>query len=303
MLDSAPVTYRAFEPLGRPVSRLVLGTIRFAGDVLDEWVRLGGNCIDTARVYADGESERALGRWLDARPDVRDELVVLTKGAHPEGGRDRRVTPEDIASDVRESTERLGRHVDLYLLHRDDPGVPVGPLIECLNEHRRTGALRAFGVSNWTCARIAEANAYAAAHGLEGFCCNSPQLSLARQNDAHWPGTMAATEPVRDWHERTQMPMFAWSAQARGFFAGHGSESVARVYDSADNRERRRRAAEVAERVGCTTNQVAIAWVLTQPYPVYAVIGPRTVEQLREAIGALDVELAPDEAHWLDLRA
>jgi aryl-alcohol dehydrogenase-like predicted oxidoreductase len=303
MLDSAPITYSAFDALARPVSRLVLGTILIDDEVLDEWVRLGGNSVDTARVYGDGESERALGRWLATRREVRDDLIVLTKGAHPENGRERRVTPADIASDLRESTERLGRHVDLYLLHRDDPDVPVGPLIECLNQHRSEGTLRAFGVSNWTCARIDEANAYAAADGLEGFCCNSPQLSLARQNDAHWPGTMAATEPVRDWHERTQMPLFAWSAQARGFFAGHASESVTRVYDSADNRERRRRAADVAERVGCTTNQVAIAWVLAQPYPVYAVIGPRTVAQLREAVGALDVELAPDQARWLDLRA
>ena len=79
------------------------------------------------------------------------------------------------------------------------------------------------------------------------------------------------------------MPVFAWSAQARGFFAGHESESVDRVYDSADNRERRRRAGAVAARLGCTANQVAVAWVLRQPFPVYAVIGARTVAQLRES--------------------
>ncbi len=303
VLESAHNAYHRFEPLGRPVSRLVLGTMLVAQDVLDEWVRLGGNIVDTARVYGDGDSERALGRWLSDRPAVRDELIVLTKGAHPEGDRARRVTPEDIAADLAESTERLGRGVDLYLLHRDDPALPVGPIIECLNEHRAEGQLRAFGTSNWTCGRIDEANAYAAARGLEGFTCNSPQLSLARQNEEHWPGTMAATDDVRAWHERTQMPLFAWSAQARGFFAGHDSESALRVYDNPDNRERRRRASEVAERVGGTANQVALAWVLAQPYPVYAVIGPRTVEQLREAIGALDVSLTGDEVRWLDLRA
>jgi aryl-alcohol dehydrogenase-like predicted oxidoreductase len=302
VLESAHNAYRRFGPLGRPVSRLVLGTMVVATDVLDAWVEMGGNIVDTAHVYGDGESERALGAWLADRPAVRDELIVLTKGAHPDGDR-KRVTPEDIAADLQQSTERLGRGVDLYLLHRDDPDLPVGPMIECLNEHRRAGRLRAFGVSNWTSARIDEANAYAAAHGLEGFCCNSPQLSLARQNEEHWPGTMPATNEVRAWHDRTQMPMFAWSAQARGFFAGHDSESAVRVYDNADNRERRRRAAEIGERVGCTANQVALAWVLAQPYPVYAVIGPRTVEQLHEAVGALDVSLTDDEVRWLDLRA
>jgi 1-deoxyxylulose-5-phosphate synthase len=303
VLESAHNAYRRFEPLRRPVSRLVLGTMLVAQDVLDEWVRLGGNIVDTARVYGDGDSERALGRWLSDRPAVRDELIVLTKGAHPEGDRARRVTPEDIAADLAESTERLGRGVDLYLLHRDDPELPVGPIIECLNKHRAAGRLQAFGVSNWTVARIDEANAYAAAHGLEGFCCNSPQLSLARQNEEHWPGTMAATDEVRAWHERTQMPMFAWSAQARGFFAGHESESAVRVYDNEFNRERRRRASSVAERLGRTGNQVALAWVLAQPYPVYPVIGPRTVAQLHEAVGALAITLTDDEVRWLDLRA
>jgi 1-deoxyxylulose-5-phosphate synthase len=303
VLESAHNAYRRFEPLGRPVSRLVLGTMLVAQDVLDEWVRLGGNIVDTARVYGDGDSERALGRWLSDRPAVRDELIVLTKGAHPEGDRARRVTPEDIAADLAESTERLGRGVDLYLLHRDDPALPVGPIVECLNEHRAAGRLHAFGVSNWTVERIDEANAFAAAHGLEGFCCNSPQLSLARQNEEHWPGTMPATNEVRAWHDRTQMPMFAWSAQARGFFAGHESESAVRVYDNEFNRERRKRASSVAARRDCSANQVALAWVLAQPYPVYAVIGPRTVAQLHEAVDALAISLTDDEVRWLDLKA
>jgi len=302
IVESANNSYRRFEPLGRRVSRLVLGTMVVADDVLDEWVRLGGNILDSARVYGDGASEEAVGAWFADRPAVRDELVVLTKGAHPAGDV-RRVTPAAIAADLDASIAALGRPVDVYLLHRDDPALPVGPMIECLNEHRAAGRLRAFGTSNWTCERIDEANAFAAAHGLRGFTCNSPQLSLARQNEEHWPGTMAATDDVRAWHERTQMPLFAWSPQARGFFAGHESESAVRVYDNPDNRERRRRASEIAERIGCTANQVALAWVLAQPYPVFAVIGPRTVEQLGEAVGALDVSLTGDEVRWLDLRA
>jgi aryl-alcohol dehydrogenase-like predicted oxidoreductase len=291
-----------FEPLGRPVSRLVLGTLLVAEDVLDEWVRLGGNTVDTAHVYGDGDAERDVGAWLADRPAVREDLIVLTKGAHPNGER-RRVTPEDIAADLGESIARLGRSVDVYMLHRDDRSLPVGPMVESLNEHRRAGRLRALGVSNWTCARIDEANAYAAAHGLEGFSCSSVHLSLATQNEEHWADTLSATDPaIRDWHERTQTPLFAWSAQARGFFAGHDSESVARVYDNGPNRERRRRARALAEERGCTASQVALAWVLAQPFPVYAVVGARTVAQLREAVGALDVELGDDDVRWLDLR-
>jgi 1-deoxyxylulose-5-phosphate synthase len=298
-LDEARKAYRPFAPLGRPVSRLVLGTLIVDEDVLDEWVRLGGNIVDTARVYGDGAAEEALGAWLAARPEVRDDLILLTKGAHPDGEQ-RRVTPEAIAADLEASIARLGRAPDLYMLHRDDPDLPVGPMIECLNEHLRAGRIRAFGASNWTCARIDEANAFAEAHDLEGFTCSSVHLSLAAQNEEHWPDTVSATDPaIHGWHERTQMPLFAWSAQARGFFAGHESESVDRVYDNEGNRERRRRAAEIGARLGCSANQVALAWVLAQPFPVHAVVGVRTVEQLREAVGALDVELSPEDLRRL----
>ena len=107
IVESANNSYRRFEPVGRRVSRLVLGTMEVADDVLDEWVRLGGNILDSARVYGDGASEEAVGAWFADRPAVRDELVVLTKGAHPEGDV-RRVTPADIAADLDASTAALG---------------------------------------------------------------------------------------------------------------------------------------------------------------------------------------------------
>jgi 1-deoxyxylulose-5-phosphate synthase len=285
------------------VSRLVLGTLLVDPDVLDEWVRLGGNAIDTARVYGDGAAERDLGAWLAGRPDVRDELVLISKGAHPDGER-RRVTPADIEADLSASLDALGRPIDVYMLHRDDSDLPVGPIMEALDEHVRAGRVRALGASNWTCERIDEANAYAADHGLAGFCCSSPHLSLAVQNEEHWDDTRSARDPeIFAWHERGGLPLFAWSAQARGFFAGHESESVARVYDNADNRERRRRASELAGRLGCTANQVALAWVLRQQFPVYAVVGARTIAQLREAVGALELSLTDEDERWLDLRA
>jgi 1-deoxyxylulose-5-phosphate synthase len=288
---------RHFAPLGRDLSCLVLGTMVLSTDdleagaaLLDEYVRLGGNVIDTARVYGDGHSERALGLWLERRSELRDQLVVVSKGAHPEGGR-KRVTREDIEHDLRESVDRLRGPVDLYLLHRDDPSVPVGPIVECMNEYREAGLLRAFGTSNWTTARIDEANAYAASHGLEGFCISSQHLSLASQNEEHWPDTRSACDPaIHDWHVRTQTPLLAWSSLARGYFVGRDDPDVVRVYDSPANRERRRRAKSVGRRLGMSAAQVALAWVLHQPYPVYAAFGARTPEQVRRLYRALEVD-------------
>jgi aryl-alcohol dehydrogenase-like predicted oxidoreductase len=296
-MESAHIarSQRYFEPLGRDMSRLVLGTMLLtdAGtDVLDEYVRLGGNAIDTARVYGDGEAERVLGAWLEQRPSVREQLIIVSKGAHPSGDR-RRVTPEEIERDLRASVELLRGPIDLYLLHRDDPSVPVGTIIECLAALREAGLLTAYGTSNWTTARIDEANAWAATHGLDGFCVSSQHLSLAAQNEEQWADTRSANDPeIHAWHERTRTPLLAWSVQARGYFFGRTGSDVQRVYDNAENRERRRRAEQLGERLGHTTAQVALAWALHQPFPVYACFGARTADQVREAFGALEVDPA-----------
>jgi aryl-alcohol dehydrogenase-like predicted oxidoreductase len=278
------------------MSPLVLGTMLLTESedgVLDEYVRLGGTAIDTARVYEDGDSERVLGAWLARQPaSLRERLVIVSKGAHP-NGEVKRVTPEEIERDLRESVELLGGPVDVYLLHRDDPGVPVGVIIEALNGLRAAGLIRAFGTSNWTTGRIDEANAWAAANGLEGFCLSSQHLSLATQNEEQWDDTRSANEPeTYAWHERTQTPLLAWSAQARGYFFGRDGSEVLRVYDNEVNRERRRRAEELGERLGFTASQVALAWALEQPFPVYACFGARTADQVREAFRALEVEVS-----------
>mgnify|MGYP000209310457 CR=1 FL=1 len=300
--------YRRFAPLDRDLSCLVLGSMVFSLDaidltfaMLDTWLELGGNVVDTAHLYAGGNSERAIGRYLAAR-GCRDALVLLTKGAHHNVDR-RRVTPEDITCDLRDSLARLRTDaVDLYLLHRDDPAVPVGPIVTCLNEHHRAGRIRAFGGSNWTTARLEAANAYAAAHGLVGFTASSPHLSLAVPNGEIWEGTVSAREPADlAWYERTRMPLFAWSSQARGFFAGVESDVVRRVYHNEANFERRRRAEAWGKRHGYSATQVALAWLLHLPLEVYPIVGPVTVEELRACVAALEIALTPEEVRWLDL--
>jgi aryl-alcohol dehydrogenase-like predicted oxidoreductase len=298
--------YAHFAPLGRDLSRLVLGTARFSKAPLDTstalfdaWVEAGGSVIDTGRQY--GNAETIVGRWLRGR-GRRDDVVVLTKGGHYDLDTGRqRITPADITADLEESLRQLGVDtIDLYLLHRDDPSQPVGPILETLNEHRRAGKIRAFGGSNWTHARLDEARAYAEANSLETFACSSPQLSLAVPSEPPWPGCISIHEPdALAWYARTQLPVFSWSSQAAGYFAGVDSD-LTRVYRTADNAERLRRARELAERKGCSPTQLALAWTAHQPFPTYAIVGPADADEIGESIVALDVELAPDEADWLD---
>ncbi|MBV9170796.1 MAG: aldo/keto reductase [Chloroflexi bacterium] len=305
----------------RRISRLVLGSMVFSterqqltDDLLDRFVEAGGTAVDTARVYALGSSEPAFGTWLQSRR-CRDELVVIGKGAHHDRLTfERRVNPAAIREDVQASLEAMQLdRIDIYFLHKDDPDVAVGPIVEALNEEAEAGRIGIFGGSSWTHQRIAKANAYADAHGLQPFSVSSPNLALAVPNEPMWVGcvSLAGDAEALNWYRQTQMPVFAWSSQARGFFSGRyvpnivgqtpDQENVIRTYFSNANWERYRRADDLARRKGFSLQQITLAWVLHQPLDVYALIGPATVAELDNSLGALEVELTAEEVAWLNL--
>jgi aryl-alcohol dehydrogenase-like predicted oxidoreductase len=283
--------------------------------LLDRFVAAGGTTVDTARIYAGGSSEAAFGQWLE-RSGKRSELVVIGKGAHHDTQTlERRVTAAAIHEDVETSLREMRLEtIDIYILHKDDPDADVGPIVEALNEEAQAGRIKAFGGSSWSQQRLAEANAYAADHGLHPLTVSSPNLALAVPNEPMWVGctSLAGDPAAQAWYEQTRMPVFAWSAQARGFFSGRyrpelaegetmDARNVIRTYYSAPNWERYRRADELAELKGCNLRQIALAWVLHTPLEVFALIGPATVAELDDCLGALDVELSPDEVAWLNL--
>ncbi|HLA06124.1 MAG TPA: aldo/keto reductase [Anaerolineales bacterium] len=316
--------YVKIAQLEKPVSVIGLGTASRAftpntydraAELLDRFLEAGGNCIDTAHIYGFGDSEKTLGRWLQ-ESGRRTELVLITKGCHPAVDRQNlfgspwepRLTPEAIRVDLSESLERLQTDtIDLYLLHRDDESVPVGPLVEELNQQQSRGHIRAFGASNWRVERIAEANQYVEQHGLNGFVISSPSLSLARPKKMLFPGTLFADEGTRQWHRTNQLPLLAWSALAIGFMSGRfmpdesSDENVTQVYYSEENFERLRRAQELADRKNATVAQIALAFVLGHAFPVIALVGSTTVNTLDDALGALSVELSHEEMEFLDL--
>ncbi|MCI0729325.1 MAG: aldo/keto reductase [Chloroflexi bacterium] len=309
--------------INKPVSRLVQGTVMvnsaeldksFA--LLDKIYALGCNTFDTAHAYGDGDSERTLGRWLRERGG-RDQVVVITKGAHPYAGR-KRVTPVDITADLHESLARLQvEAIDLYLLHRDDPEVPVGPLVEVLNEHQQAGRIWAYGLSNWSHERIQEALAYAAAQGLKPAVASSPHFSLAEQVKEPWPDCISISGPAgaaaRDWYGRTQVPLFTWSSLAGGFFSGRFrrdnlstltdplDQVAVQAYAVENNFRRLERAALLAEEKGLTLPQVALAYVLSQELNIFAIVGCQHEAEFVANLAASEVRLPAGEIAWLEL--
>lgn len=314
--------YGTISGIDKPISRLIQGTVMVTAERLDESFALldgvleaGGNTFDTAHVYGGGDNERTVGRWVRER-GVRDQVVILGKGAHPYDGRNR-VTPQDIAADISDSLERFGfEQIDLYVLHRDDESVPVGEIVDALDAERWAGRIGAYGGSNWSHQRIAAANDYAAHEGKMPFAVSSPQFGLAWPQTPPWDGCITVASPdesaARNWYRTTQLPILPWSSLGGGIFSGkytrengesfqgYFEQLCVKCYGHEENFRRFERAKEVGERLGATPAQVALAWVFRQGLNVFPLVGSGTSDEFRENSEAFDVELSDADCHYLE---
>jgi len=273
-----------------------------AFELLDAFFRWGGNLIDTAEIY--GRAEETIGMWLAERGN-RADVVILDKGCHPPT----RITPETIRKSIRVNLARLGTdYLDIWAMHRDDLEAPVEMIVDTLNEEVARGRIRAYGGSNFTMARIAKANAYAARKGLIGMAISSPHLSLAVPKEPFWEGCTYATEEEIRWHEKTGIPLVAWSSQGRGFFRDDSSPQntsnpdLVRVYHNEENFERLARARELAKEKGVTATQIALAYVLNLHIPTIALVGPENVAEVESCVHATEISLSQEELDWLTLK-
>ena len=330
--------YGRIAGIRKPVARLVCGTMVITdeaearpkgpwGDLnrelsfalLDAVVAGGGNTFDTAHVYGiGGAGENGLGLWMAERGN-REELVIIGKGGvRPSPPAPYKVMPSFLDADLFETLARLQTgHVDLYMMHYDDPAAPIGPLMETLNAHLAAGRTRAIGCSNMTHERFDEANEYADRHGLQPLVASEPQYSLAEQGAIYIPGSVSISGPAhrgaRDWYAAAGMPVIPYSSLGSGFFSGllqpgtfeqvkeHMNPTAVRVYACPANFERLQRVAALAERKAASIAQIALAFLLTGPLNVFALTGPRSPAEFADNAAALDIFLIPAERAWLDL--
>jgi 1-deoxyxylulose-5-phosphate synthase len=300
--------------LEKPVTGLVMGTDYFAPEIIDKvtevlenYMSIGGNILDTAFVYAGGKSEQAIGIWMEENKR-RDDVLLLTKGGHPNQDGSQ-INKKAIDEELKISLDRLRTdHVELYALHRDDPTVHVGEILEILNEHVEAGRIGTFGGSNWSVERLQEANDYAEKHGLIGFSFSSPNLSLAKAQSPYWPDCVSVDDSMLAWHEKSKLPILSWSSQARGFFTGRftpedrSNEDLVRVFYNDENWERYRRAEQLAKDKNVETIQISLAYVLNQSFPTAAIIGPQNHTEMLSCREAAEIVLTEDEIKWLNLQ-
>jgi aryl-alcohol dehydrogenase-like predicted oxidoreductase/predicted dehydrogenase len=296
--------------VGKRMSRLVMGVdnqpdLAHASALFDAFVEAGGNAFDTGWVYGAGTMEPRLGRWI-ANRGVRDDVVVIAKGAHTPF-----CDPESLTRQLHESLDRLQTdYADIYMMHRDNLDIPVGEFVDVMDEHRRAGRIRVYGVSNWSLERFDEANAWARANGRAELAVLSNHFGLAEAYDVPWAGCRHVTDRAsKAWLEERKVTLLPWSSQARGFFTGRArpddrsDEELVRCYYSDENFERLRRAEQLGGELGVPATAVALAYVLAQPFPTFPLFGPRSIREARSSMRGLTIDLTPEQVGWLDLRS
>jgi aryl-alcohol dehydrogenase-like predicted oxidoreductase/sugar phosphate isomerase/epimerase len=307
--EEGPVQQIELSEVDRAVGPVALGTIAFsqarrdmAWEVLDAFLAAGGGLVDTAASYQEGEAERVIGEWWAVRGRPT-EIVLMDKGNEAEGT----LTPEGIREALEVSLRRLGMdYIDLWVIHRDHPEVPVGPVVETLHAEVIRGRVRGYGFSNWSTSRLAEALEHADRYGLRRPSISSLHVSLARPLETVWGHQHAALSDLA-WHAEVGLPIAAWAPLGHGFLSDNpmpfpeSRDWVMGWYHYKANFARLARARELAEAKGVTVAQVALAYVLHLPPPVVAIAGALTREEVASALAAADLVLQDSEVKWLNL--
>ena len=315
--------YDRIEGIDKDISKLVMGCdnqddINEASKLWDHWIEVGGNMFDTAFIYGGGNHEKVLGQWLKNNNNRKD-VLILGKGAHTPD-----CNPEAISKQLTISLERMNTdYVDIYIMHRDNTDYPVEEFMDVLNQEKEKGRIKIFGGSNWTLDRFIEANEWAKIHDKEAFSILNNNLALCKMINPLWSGCVSSNdEAILNYLESSKTAHLSWSSQGRGYFLpdeitkkiekdiiasetwrqpGEHSSGPLSCFDSKDNRERKKRAVKLANKMQTTPQNIAGAWPLNLQFPSFALIGPRNIDEINSSLDNLDINLSNDEVNWLNL--
>jgi aryl-alcohol dehydrogenase-like predicted oxidoreductase len=310
--------YRDLGRTGMQVSPLCLGAMMFGAwgepdhdvsiKIIHRALDAGINFIDTADVYSQGESERIVGKALAG--GLRDDVILATKvhgqmgvSSGEQGDPNKRGNSRRwIIREVEDSLRRLQTDwIDLYQIHRPEPGTDVEETLSALTDLQRQGKIRAFGSSTFPAHEIVEAQWVAERRGLSRFVTEQPPYSILVR------GVEADVLPVA---EKYRMGVIPWSPLAGGWLTGryrkgqdvpqsHRASRVPGRYDlSKPGNQAKLDAVEelalLAEDADLPLIHLAVAFTLTHPAVTAPIIGPRTMEQLESQLGAAEVTLSND---------
>ena len=299
------------------MSKIVKGADYFGTNIsedtafalLDRYFELGGNTIDTARIYGQANpadpdgltySESVVGRWLASR-GMRKNVVLVTKGCHPDRNcvTKSRICKQVIDQELETSFSQLKvDSVDIYFLHRDNPDMPVGEIMDMLYEHVKAGEIRALGASNWSVQRIDQANQWAMAHGKTPFTISQIQWGLASTTPEAWgdPTLVAMNDSEYAGYFRNGIPVMAFASQGGGYYSKKLmglplKEKIIRRYENPRNQARLSLVKQITEEIGCSPAAVCMAFLTSNPLQSAAIVGCSSVAQLEDSMSFCDLTL------------
>ena len=297
---------------GMSVSDTALGTMMFGAwgntdraetiGMIHRAIEAGINFIDTADVYAGGETEEIVGEALQGR---RDEVVLATKFGLPAAreANHRGASPRWIRRALEASLRRLRTdYIDLYQLHRYDWNTGLDETLGVLTDLQRAGLIRAFGHSTFPAEKIVEAQWVAERRGHARFLTEQPRYSIVSR------GVEVA---VLATAQRYEMGVLSYSQLANGWLSGHDlaeshrAKRSPQVFDAANPANARRAEvvgalAKVAGQAGISLPHMATAFVRAHPAITSVIIGPRTPQQLEDSLAAADIVLTEDVLDAID---
>ncbi len=312
--------YRTLGRSGCAVSTLALGTMTFGNETdeagaheqLDAFMEAGGTLIDTADVYTRGASEAIIGRWL-AKTPVRDQVVLATKGRFPmgDGRNDSGLSRRHLRDALDASLRRLGVDcVDLYQVHAFDPLTPPEETFGFLDDAVRAGKILYVGLSNYAGWQIQKVVDVCERLGLAVPVTMQPQYNLLAR-EIEWEIVPACAS--------TGLGLLPWSPLGGGWLTGKYTreerptgatrlgEDPERGVEAYDRRSGSERTWDVIDAVGAIASdrgasmaQVALAWLHDRPSMTSVILGARTLEQLRDNLGAAGLHLSDEETARLD---
>lgn len=280
--------------------------------IMDRYLEYGGDTFDSARTYAGGQSDEALGRWIRSRKLDRSSLTLVLKGCFPADSQKMhisRLSPEEISGDLHDSLRAIGTdYADLYLLHRDNPRLPVEEIMITLDRLVREGKARAVGCSNWTIGRIIEANEFAQQNGLAPLSICQIHFSLAQTTAAQSKDITHV--PMNDvefgWYKESGFPIMGYGPQGRGFFHrrlndGPLSENDKRYYHYIpENYRRAERLGRLSKATGYSISSLLLAYSRDNQINSVPLSAFSSIRQMDEAYQALNYTLTMKQIRYLE---
>jgi len=295
---------------GVEVSVFCLGTMYFDSHtdeessyrLLDQYVEAGGAFLDTANIYArwvpgyvGGESETLLGEWMRERKN-RSQMFIATKVGLEYQDVERGLRARQIETECEKSLKRLGVDtIDLYYAHVDDRNTLMEETMEAFDRLVRAGKVRLIGASNFSAWRLEEARWVSQTHGWTGYCGIQQRYSYIRPKPgASFDPQIAANDDLLDYCRSRGITMLAYSPLLSGAYT-RADRDFPEQYLGPDTDARLAALKAVAEEVGATANQAVLTWMLQSDPPVIPLVAASTVEQMRENLGALEIELSTEQ--------